>query len=54
MAFNFQAWKIILITTCKPFLILQAFLSLCVSELEDLNGFCFSIFLEKACLVFDH
>ena len=48
MAFNFQIWRIILSITCKPFL------SLCVSELGDLNGFCFSIFLQKACLVFDN
>lgn len=37
MALDFQIWKIVLIIICKPFLISQAFLSLYVSGLEDLN-----------------
>lgn len=38
MALNFQVWKIILLFLRKPFLISQAFLSLSVSGLEDLNS----------------
>lgn len=56
MILNFQVWKLILIITCKLFLIPLAFLSLCVSELEALSWFFsfFPIFLQKTSLVLGH